>query len=91
MLKVMVEISASANVDLSNRAALDQHMRSMGVEPDTELDPVPMNEQGSGADRRPTSVIVNGWISDETKIEALERRPDVIKVWHDTQIAPFGN
>lgn len=91
MLKVMVEISASADVDLNNRDALDQHMRSMGVEPDTELDPVPMNEQGSGSDRRPTSVIVNGFIADESRIEALERRPDVIKVWHDTQIAPFGN
>jgi hypothetical protein len=49
-----------------------------------------MNEQGSGAQRRPTSLIVTGTVSDQAAIEALERLPNVIKVWRDTPIAPFG-
>jgi hypothetical protein len=65
-------------------------MKELGLEPDPELEPVPMNEQGSGAQRRPTSLIVTGTVSDQAAIEALERLPNVIKVWRDTPIAPFG-
>lgn len=90
MLRVMVEISVTADLDLQDREALDRRMKAMGVEPDPELEPVPMNEQGSGAQRRPTSLIVSGSVADESTIDALERRPEVIKVWRDTPIAPFA-
>jgi hypothetical protein len=86
----MVEISVTAELDLHDRDALFRHMKELGLEPDPELDPVPMNEQGSGAQRRPTSLIVTGTVADTAAIEALERHPEVIKVWRDTPIAPFG-
>ncbi len=89
-MRVMVEITASAHFDLQDPEALATQMRKLGFELDPDLEPVPMNETGHGAQRQPTSVILSGTIADAEALDALNQRPDVINIWGDTPIAPFA-
>ncbi len=85
----MVEVRGAPEVDLPDLGPIAEQLEASGLRLDRELEAVPMGEYQSGASRKPRSFIIYGSVTQESQIQSLEAQPEVIKVWHDTTIAPF--
>jgi hypothetical protein len=78
---VLVELrSGTEDARATAKAAL-REAGATGASVDDSYEPVAMSESGS--------VIVRCRLADERQIEALRRRPEVLEVWGDSEIAPF--
>ena len=95
-VRVLVELRAAAS---TTRAMADVAGALPGLAFDSTFDPVPMKASptasgtrspGSEADA-PTeaTIIVRGFV-DPAQIEALKADPNVVAVWSDGRIEPFG-
>ncbi len=86
----MVEVRLSPALDIHDQEAVGRYMADLGIEPDPETAPVPMDGGQGSPQGAPSSFILNGTVSDKSALKALEAHPDVIKVWGDSPIAPFA-
>ena len=83
----MVEFRVAPGTGDLGAASFAEVLTSHGltIEPDHES--VPMGGDGMEA----PSYVISGTVRDVEIIRSLEALPDVIKVWHDTEIAPFDS
>jgi hypothetical protein len=88
-IRVMVEIKAAPDDEMLDLGAITARLGSRGFRQDHDSEPTPMGE--SGPSRKPQSFILYGFVDQESQIPSLEAQPEVISVWHDTKIAPFGD
>ena len=103
MQDVLIELRVSEADERAGAMNYAMGLSLPGFELDTSYDPVPVTpaigpegaeeDFGKGLERAEAdyggaTVIVRGRI-DPQRITELEARPDVVKVWKDTPIAPF--
>ena len=81
VISVLVE-TRKASLSLDSAQRLIEGMRLARCTLDKEFEPVAM-EAGR-------TTIVRCHVASERVIEELRRQPDVVAVWNDTPIAPFG-
>ncbi len=90
---VLVELRMPTGQDASDAVGLAAGLNVPGLEIDPSYPPVPIkgsSEEGAASDAATEqTVIVRGMI-EESKIAELEAQADVVKVWKDTPIQPFG-
>ena len=93
-ITVLVELRVKRGITPAFTMEMASGIISPSFQLDSEYEPVsvkpsPTQEVALAAAEEET-VIVRGTI-DEDKISELEAQPNVVKVWRDTRIAPFGN
>src|SRR4051812_27342441 len=90
---VLVELRLPASQAASDAIGMAEGLNVPGLEIDPSYEPVPIKgPSDESADADATSeqtVIVRGMI-EESKIPELEAQAEVVKVWKDTPIQPFG-
>jgi ABC-type taurine transport system substrate-binding protein len=90
---VLVELRIPSSLEASFALEAATGLSVPGFELDTSYDPIPVGSppdlEANMAEANEQTVIVRGTI-DAEKIKELEARPDVVKVWKDTLIAPFA-
>jgi len=94
MKRVLVEIRVpDAKADSHMLQMATAAFSDLGFQMDTSYKPVPSSPSQTGslseAGSKEQTVIVRGEIHS-SKLHELEDRPDVVKVWADTIIAPFS-
>jgi serine protease AprX len=92
-VKVLVEMRVPRGKSPSAMLSMGTQMRSAGFVMDTKYEPVSMEpEQYPGlksAAKTEDIVVVRGTV-EKSKIKELEAHPNVVKVWTDARIEPFG-
>ena len=81
---ILVELSAPPVAAPLGNLALGRALPGFTV--DESFEPVPMAQGPEGGG--PT-VIIRGTAASADDIERIRQRPEVVRVWTDTQIAPF--
>lgn len=89
-MRVMLEIRGGSQIGVQDIARIANQYESIGFKIDPECEPVPMHGSEYENETTPQSFIVSGTISSQTEINALEAQPEVIRVWCDAKIEPFG-
>lgn len=82
---VLVELHAPPVTAPLHNLALGRALPGFTV--DESFDPVPM---AAGPDGGGPTVIIRGSVADQDAEEQIRQRPDVVRVWTDTPIAPFS-
>jgi len=87
LVELRVQRTRSGEIQLGSPAA----MADAGFEIDPDYEPVPVGGAQASGTRGDDEdvVVVRGAIAPQ-RIAELEARPDVIRVWRDTPIAPFA-
>jgi hypothetical protein len=82
-LSVLVELESNGSAP----AALDwaRGLQERGIEVDEEFGAIPLGSQGQSR-----TFCVRVELPDRSQIAELEEDPRVVKVWGDSQIAPFS-
>jgi hypothetical protein len=94
LIPVLVEMRTSGARAAGGSLQAATAFASSGFTVDDSFDVIPMKpakDTTAGARGQPAeeTVIVRGLI-DEARIAELESRPEVVRVWRDTPIQPFG-
>ena len=95
-IPVLLELRVDATAATRSASQLATALENSGFALDDGFGAIPMDAppaESSGlrsAAEPQSTVIVRGTIAAD-QIEALEARPDVVKVWRDTRIEPFGS
>ncbi len=87
LVELRVQRTRGGEIQLGSPAA----MQDAGFEINSDYEPVPVagsQEEGTRGDDEDV-VVVRGSIEPQ-RIAELEARPDVVRVWRDTPIAPFA-
>ena len=79
--RVLVELRAP-EIDAASIMELASSLESLGFALDVSYEPI-------GMDPESHTMCIRGEI-EEGKEEELEASPDVVKVWSDARIVPFG-
>lgn len=91
-IQVLIEMRVDASEsDAMGMAASAGFSEVSGFKLDTDYEPVPMEQSSDNSlalSANEKVVLVRGSIAT-SDIEKLEARPNVVKVWKDTQIEPF--
>jgi serine protease AprX len=91
--RVIVEVRIPANQAASFAMEMATGLSASGLQVDTNYDPVPINPHSDQSDALAAAgeqtALIRGSI-EASKIPELEAQPNVIKVWKDTPVAPFG-
>ncbi|CDN10004.1 hypothetical protein RintRC_5114 [Richelia intracellularis] len=90
--KVLVELQVPKTIGILGATQVIARMNVSGFQLDTTYEPIAIQPTAAQAHSlevaQQQTVIVRGFI-EESQISQLEARPDVIKVYKDTPIAPF--
>ena len=81
---VLVELAGGPGMSPVAAAVVARSLASAGFELDESADAVPVRGDG-GVE----NYVVTGTVVDAEAEEALEARPEVVKIWRDSPIAPF--
>jgi hypothetical protein len=81
---VLVELAGGLGMSTVAASAVARALIPLGFEPDESADVVSVRGDG-GVE----NYIVTGTVTDAEAEEAIEARPEVVKVWGDSPIAPF--
>jgi hypothetical protein len=81
----MVELSAPPVT--APLAVLDLGASLPGFTRDPDFDPVTMS---SGAASPGATVVIRGRVDTEDAIGRIEQRPEVVRVWVEHRVDPFG-
>lgn len=90
-LSILVELLSAPGTSAMFAASSLREETIGGLELDEEFQPVPLGGGlgvGMGLAGSPTYV-VRARVDDESAMDQIRRRPDVVEVWRDTPIAPF--
>ncbi len=92
--RVLVELRVDAAKPASHALTVGANLPLPSFQLDMSYEPVPVSphpdKAASLAASNEQTVLVRGTI-DASKIAELEAQPNVVKVWKDTEIAPFGD
>jgi hypothetical protein len=80
---VLVELAGGPGMSPVAAAVVARSLAYAGFEVDEAADVVPVRSDGG------ENYVVTGTVADAEAERALEARPEVVKVWRDSPIAPF--
>jgi len=91
--RVLIELRIPASQAASDGVRMAARMNLPGFQVDTSYEAVPMapahDQAAKSAAAGEQTIVIRGTIETD-KIPQLEAQPNVVKVWKDTPIAPFG-
>ena len=88
---VLVELRVQHGTPPNIAMGMASQIDTAGFRVDESFEAVPMGSPAAAADlgaAPPETVVVRGMVA-EGDIPALEARPEVVRVWRDTPVAPF--
>jgi subtilisin family serine protease len=92
-LSILVELLSTPGASPLYAAYGVREEGAGGFRLDEEFAPVPLGHgaaaRGLGAGAAAPTYVVRATVDDESAMEDVRRRPDVVEVWRDTPIAPF--
>ncbi|GEM_PF-619690 len=95
-VKVLVEMQVPKGQDAAQSLKMAMGFGATGFQVDYEYEPVPAGPPTDPKlameleEKREETIIVRGTV-DADRIEDLKAQPNILGVWPDTEIAPFGN
>ncbi|HEX6596184.1 MAG TPA: S8 family serine peptidase, partial [Acidimicrobiales bacterium] len=92
-LSVLVELLSGPGVSPVLATASVRGVEAGGFAIDEEFQPVPLGAGGPGlraAAAGTETYVVRGTVDNEAAMAEILQRPDVVNVWRDTPVAPFG-
>lgn len=81
---VLVELVGGAGMSPMAAMSTARSLAAEGLDIDEDYGAVPMAGEAGH-----TTFVVHGEVAGEDAVRDLERRPEVVRVWKDTPIAPF--
>lgn len=90
MLEIRADDDAHDGGEPFDMVMLARRLESYGFRADTDVATIGMRDRRNVPGESPRTYLLCGTVTDARQIEALRTRSDVVDVWPDGEVAPFG-